>query len=295
MTGRRAAVQCAGSDLVLRCKAALTDRLRALHPTAVWLDGFRGYLARVDDNLFAEITPDLYRNDYASGAGGELQWWVRDGKEFPPKMQAAYSSSALVVNCFAPWKYNLGELELCGRRGFSSLWFERKVPTGLRGTSPHLDLFLESLSPGIIAIESKATEYLQTHETIFPPSYESAVWPKCVGGYSALMRELRSHDCSFQYLDAAQLVKHALGLASTIGDRDTALLYLFWEPENRDDFREFDQHCNELRQFAASVAGSSIRFLWMSYSRLLCEWAKKDMSWSRQHASRLRDRYAVRI
>jgi hypothetical protein len=278
-----------------RCKSALTDRLRELHPNVKWLDGFRSYLARVEDNLLPEITPDLYHEDYASGAGRELQWWDRGGRRFPPKMQAAYSSSALVVNCFAPWKYNLGELELCGQRGFSSCWFERKVPTGLGGTPPHLDLVLETLSPSIIAVESKATEYLQPHVTTFAPSYESLGWPKCVEGSVALMRRLSADAFSFEYLDAAQLVKHAFGLASTFGDRDTVLLYLFWEPENRDDFREFDQHSNELRQFEASVAGSSIKFLWMSYSHLFREWGKQDLKWSRQHSSKLRDRYAVRI
>ena len=281
--------------MALRCKTALTDRLRKLHPNAGWLDGFRSYLAQVEDNLLPEITTDLYQKDYASGAGSELQWTIRDGRRYPPKMQAAYSSSALVVNCFAPWKHHLGELDLCGRAGFSSFQFERKVPTGLGGTPPHLDLLVEALSPSIVAVESKATEYLQVHEAKFAPSYESVGWPKCVEGYAALMRRLSAHACSFEYLDAAQLVKHAFGLATTFGDCDTLLLYLFWEPENGDSFREFDQNRNELQQFAASVAGSSVKFQWMSYSCLWCEWAQKDLKWLRQHASRLRDRYAVRI
>ena len=279
----------------MRCKTALAKRLHELHPNAVWLDGFRGYLAQMEDNLLPEITPDLYQKDYASGAGGELQWSIRDGKRYPPKMQAAHSSSALVVNCFAPWKHHLGELELCGRRGFSSLRFERKVPTGLGGTPPHLDLLADSQSSSIVAVESKATEYLQGHGATFAPSYESVGWPKCVEGYAALMRRLNAHACSFEYLDAAQLVKHAFGLTTTFGDRHTVLLYLFWEPENRDSYREFDQHCNELHHFAASVAGSSIKFQWMSYSRLWGEWTQKDLKWLRQHASRLRERYAVRI
>ena len=282
-------------ELALLCKTALANRLRALRPDAVWLEGFHNYVARLDDNLLPEITPDLYQKDYASGAGSELKWWTRDGIRFPPKMQAAYSSSALVVNCFAPWKHFLSELDLGGQHGFSSLLFERRVPTPLRGTPPHLDVVADGLSLGIVAVESKATEYLQPHEAIFTSSYESANWPNCVEDYVALMRRLRTDHFFFKYLDASQLVKHAFGLSSTYGDRDSVLLYLFWEPENRDDHREFDQHCNELNQFAASVTGSSIKFHWMSYSHLFNEWRKQDLNWSREHASRLTERYAVRI
>jgi hypothetical protein len=64
-------------------------------------EGFDGYLRELEDNLLPGITPDLYADDYTAGAGGELQWEVRNGRRCPPKMRATYSSSALVVNSFA--------------------------------------------------------------------------------------------------------------------------------------------------------------------------------------------------
>jgi hypothetical protein len=144
---RRAAVQESRAVNVLsRCKLALKARLRQLRPDAAWINGFDSYLLRLEDNLLPGITPDLFRDDYSADAGGELDWEVRHGVQYPPKMHAAHSSSALVVNDFAPWKERTNELRLSGIAGFAGLRFEAQMPTQLRGTAPHVDVLLESSS-----------------------------------------------------------------------------------------------------------------------------------------------------
>jgi hypothetical protein len=295
MPNRRAAVQQSSTDLVRRCKAALSERVRDLNPDSEWIDGFRGYLRHIEDVLLPEITPDLYHAEIDDGAGGELQWSIRNGRNCPPKMQAAYSSSALVVNSFAPWKRQLAGLELYGRSGFSSLRFEVKVPTQLGGTPPHLDFLAEAPDAAAVASESKATEFLQPHRTEFAPSYGSVCWPTCVESYSVIMRRLQLRPSTFAFLDAAQLVKHAFGLSAKFSDREVILLYLFWEPANRDSYREFDRHRDEIAEFAACVTGSSVTFCWKSYPELWADWAQQDDLWLRQHAAKLFERYAVNI
>lgn len=42
----------------------------------------------------------------------------------------------------------------------------------------------------------------------------------------------------YLYLDAAQLVKHALGFARCYADRTVTLLYLYWEPRNAERRRQ---------------------------------------------------------
>jgi len=293
MLNRRAAVQHSGTDLVRRCKAALAERVRELSPGSEWISGFGGYLTHIEDILLPGITPDLYRSEYDDGAGGELQWSARNGITCPPKMQAAHSSSALVVNSFAMWKYHLAELALCGRCGFSSLQFEAKVPTGLAGTPPHLDLLAEVPDGTAVAAESKATEFPQPHRTEFAASYRSVCWPTCVDPYSAMMRYLQLSPSTFMYLDAAQLVKHAFGVSAKFGNREVVLFYVFWEPANRDSYREFDQHREEIQQFAGCVSGSSVMFISKSYPELWQEWARDDKIWLRQYAAKLLERYAV--
>src|SRR5450759_3604586 len=193
--------------LLSRCKGALSQHVRELDPTANWIAGYGNYLADIRSNLFPDIDPDLYQNEYSGGAGGELEWDFRYGKRWPPKMHAAHSSSALVVNSFAPWKRHPEAVELCGKRGFLRLQFEVKMRTPLGGTPPHLDFLAEIGDSHIVAGESKATEYLQEHRMEFSSSYESVSWLECVRPYMGMMRQLKANPSTFIYLDAAQLIK----------------------------------------------------------------------------------------
>ena len=74
------------------------------------------------------------------------------------------------------------------------------------------------------------------------------------------MRRLIREPRRYRWLDAAQLVKHAFGIVHTFPDRPCTLVYLFWEPSNKDAHPVFAQHRAEVDRFAASVAGSAINF-----------------------------------
>ena len=241
------------------------------------------------------ITAELYENEYRQGAGGELSWEIRNGKRCPPKINAVHSSSALVVNSFAPWKLHLHELELCRSSVFRSFRFETKAPTGLGGTPPHLDFLAESVDNAVVAAESKFTEYLQPHRTEFAQGYSSRSWPSGVEAYVIIMQQLQESPSKFAYLDAAQLVKHAFGLASLAVERNVTLLYLYWEPDNGDAYPEFELHRKEAEQFAGAVGGSSVKFWWKSYVELWNEWALADRVWLRSHSAELMRRYSVKI
>ena len=247
MPNRRAAVRTTTADVAKRCRKALAERVRKLTPGVVEIEGFPGCFARIEDNLLPGITSDLYQSEYRAGAGDELEWAHRNGRMCPPKMHAAHSSSALVVSTFAPWKRSLGELALCGYRQFSSLRFEVKLPTGLGGIPPHVDVLAETPDNGVVAIESKATEFLQEHRSVFAGSYGSVRWPACVEAYTAAMRRLHADPSRFVHLDAAQLIKHALGLGTRYGAKAVTLLYAFWEPANRNEYPEFDRHSDEVQ------------------------------------------------
>lgn len=277
------------------CKLALRQRLHEILPNIEWIYGFSGYVKELTTNFVSGVTAELYEGEFLQGAGGELNWGIRNGKKCPPKMCAAHSSSALVVNSFAPWKLHLKELTLCGYSAFCSLHFETRAPTGLGGTPPHLDFLAQSVADNVVATESKATEYLEAHRTDFVPSYSAKCWPSGVEPYVAMMRELQTNPSRFVHLDAAQLVKHGLGLASRVGQHEVTLLYLFWEPENCDSYSEFGLHRKEVEQFARAVIGASIKFSWKTYLELWHEWERTGSSWLQLHASELLRRYAVRI
>jgi hypothetical protein len=108
------------------------------------------------------------------------------------------------------------------------------------------------------------------------------------------MKRLRDEPCSYRWLDAAQLVKHAFGIAHTYREKPATLLYLFWEPSNTEVHPFFEEHRAEVIRFAASVDGGGPEFVSMSYPELWRSWdALHEPEWLRIHAGRLRARYGV--
>jgi hypothetical protein len=106
---------------------------------------------------------------------------------------------------------------------------------------------------------------------------------------------LRAGDERFQYLDAAQLVKHAFGLVPQ-GERKTKspiLVYLFAEPKvlkgRRLEEKEFTDHRAEITRFANAVQGAAVSFSWLSYRDWLQTWPSAGPV--AEHAAMLVERF----
>ncbi|HEY1612341.1 MAG TPA: hypothetical protein VGF97_01440 [Rhizomicrobium sp.] len=220
-----------------------------------------------------------------------------DGNELAGKFRADHSSSALAVNSFAPFKAAPEALRLQGEQSFSSLCFERKCPHGLAGRrSPNLDVFAEGPA-GIVAIESKCLEPMTPHIANFAPAYDAEIRDaRRATPWFRQMHMLSENPRQYRWLDAAQLVKHAFGIAYSFPDRPTTLLYLYWEPTNPDEYPFFKEHRDEVARFASSTAGSAPAFAAMSYPQLWRHWSHKaDCGWLRAHVDRLNARYSVAV
>lgn len=266
-----------------RALAALRRGLEATRP-GLFVDG-AGYVSSFEDNLLSGVEPEDFVADMRGGSGREL-----DGK-----FRAAHSSSALGVNTFAPFRRRLADLAIAGDRGFDLLAFERKCPTGIQpGAPPNLDMLLERESL-VIGIESKCTEYLSPHAASFSDAYEKQIRDaRRDGRWFGEMLRLREAPRTYRWLDVAQLIKHAFGLAHTYPDRRTLLLYLFWEPPNAADFPLFGQHREEIADFADQVSGSPPLFAALSYRELWKEWDEAaSPGWLRDHLQALKARYDV--
>ena len=218
-----------------------------------------------------------------------------DGNELEGKFRAAHSSSALAVNTFAPFKSRPAELPLPGASGFTDIKFERKCPHGLVGRrSPNLDVLADGPN-GVVAIESKCLEPLTPHLAKFAPAYDSQIIDE--RRQSAWFREMHrliENPRSYKWLDAAQLVKHAFGLAYTFPNQRVTLIYLYWEPSNPGAHPIFAEHRAEVTRFATSVTGGGPEFVAMSYPELWKLWESYAGSeWHHAHVDRLRARYGV--
>ena len=171
----------------------------------------------------------MLRRQFGKGKGSELK--PKDNA--PPKMHAVHSSSAQCVNAFALPAFFLGRdsgfwSKFFGQDvwdGFDEWSFEAQYPISvfgkkgcsLKGTPPHLDFEIGNKTSGnIIAVESKLAEiYHDDHDYTIRSSYFSQSILRAYPKLWNLALKIHTGDELFCHLDAAQLIKHSLGLLST--------------------------------------------------------------------------------
>jgi hypothetical protein len=236
----------------------------------------KGYSPSWKDNLLDGLPLAEIAGDLAAGAGRELEG----------KLCAAHSSAVLAVNTFGPWRTKPASLHVGGVTGFRSLRFEATVPTGLNGKPPHLDLLAEGDLP--VAVESKCTEWMQPKPPVFSPSYDRLRRAHGHSPWFEQVLQLRATPDRYDFLDAAQIVKHALGLMNCYGSRNVRLMYLYWEPSNAETWIQCRQHRAEADDLAARVQHSTVRLFPISYPELWAEWERHGPP---PHLPRLRIRY----
>jgi Restriction Endonuclease associating with ARP len=284
-------------ELRTRAEQAAARRLANLDRGARFLSTHAGYLENWHDNLIDGVTPLDFEADLLQAGGSELT----DQPGEPAKFRAAFSSSALGVNSFAPFRRHPERLLIDGISGFTETRFEYPCPDGLKGMSPHFDFW--GLSPQtVLAVESKFLETLSPHRADFSPQYlgpflgtetAAAIAEK---PWSAVFSALRDDPGIYTHLDAAQLVKHYLGLRHSFPERQRVIAYVFWEPTNASNHYEFVAHRKEVADLSRRVGGCDTRFVAMSYRDLRSEW-QDDSTWPGMlvHLERLRARYSFAI
>lgn len=200
------------------------------------------------------------------GSGGELR---AKRQASQPKMHALHSSSVLACNVFDYWRARgvglVGEALGIGPR-VESLTFEEQFPTGLPGKPPNIDVALWLKSGDVFGIESKFTEPFGVTKTI--PAFKDKYFPVGQPVWSdrgltrcgTLAVALQNGVVRFRCLDAAQLLKHALGLQATHKGRFT-LCYLYVDQDTRE---ECNVHRNEINEFGLAVDGD-FPFVALSY------------------------------
>lgn len=285
------------NDLRPRAVRAAAERLRTHRPTARFLDRPEGYLTDWIDNLVEGVTPVDFEADLRRGDGAELA----DRGDKPAKLQAPHSSAAMTVNTFGPFRHAPSKLALGGITGFNSVEFEYSCANGLQGTSPNFDLFAVT-DHSVIAVECKFLEPLACPPAAFSQQYVAAFEGTATQHAVAEMpwvrmyRRLCSDPLTYRHLDAAQLVKHYLGLQRSFPQLNRTLFYLYWEPDNAADLGPCRDFRREITDFALSVAGCETRFVAKSYRAQLQEWqhnrAQLDLT---PHLAQLRQRYEFAV
>jgi hypothetical protein len=122
----------------------------------------------------------------------------------------------------------------------------------------------------------------------FSPSYDRLRSSHGHSPWFELIQRLRVEPGRYKFVDAAQLVKHALGLLACYGAREVRLVYLYWEPNNAGDWPDCRRHRAEADDLADRVSYGSVQLLPMSYHELWEAWTTSAHS---PHLSYVRARY----
>ncbi|WP_252259819.1 PGN_0703 family putative restriction endonuclease [Erythrobacter aurantius] len=206
------------------------------------------------------------------------------GKEIESgKLASPESSAALAVNCFGWFIPRLHllpsfpDLEEVGRVQLVDVEFCARFPWS-GGRHPWLDAVIQTSSM-LIGVESKRYEPFRDAKKVdLSPAYDRDVWGPNMRRFEDLRDQLRSGETKFEYLDGAQLLKHAFGLVTEGRRRDRVpvLAYIYAEPRTRSgkpiDAEMIREHRAEADRFGNSVAGDDVRFIHSSYRDWLAHW-----------------------
>ena len=250
------------------------------------LQQLKGYVRNIEDNLIDGVDLSLFHNDLMQGSGNELI----------SKFNAVFSSSALAVNNFAIVKKHKDIFSFLGYSGFTEATFERQFKTGLKGTPPNIDFVIEN-DEVIIAFESKYLELLNEKEVQFKESYNAdnldylnKFW----------LDSIKSINGTKLNLDTAQLIKHSIGLLnyqSKIANgksKKIILVYIYWTPNNFENFPIYKKHSDEISEFANSLKNQhEIEFKSITYNEFWNLYNEPSMF--KEHFDKLKNRYSIDI
>lgn len=298
------------TNLLDRARHAATTQLAGLRDPSIFRSDRPHYVREPADNLIPGVSLSDFKADLDAADGNEL----RDGRTRPAKFCASYSSSALAVNTFAPFKTYPAALTIAGIGGFTAApKFEGKCPNGLFEESgnpsrpPNLDLLAVSADT-VVAVESKFLEPLSTKTQALSPKYVApflgvdgngpiaeAEWTEMYKRV-ARMTAYPGDVPPYKLLDAVQLVKHYLGLKVSYPHQRRVLIYLYWEPTNAYAIDAYNRHRDEVQDFTRRVEGCDTQFVSISHAELWREWdTSSPWPGMPEHVARLRARYSFAI
>ena len=227
------------------------------------------------------------------------------------KFDSPESSAALAANTFGFFlkrPRDLPPLPDCGRVAWParSLSLEATVRFPWSGgRHPVLDCLVTTPS-ALIGIESKRFEPFRGKKSAsFSDAYWRPVWGDDMKGYEGVRDKLRANGHLYDFLDAAQLIKHAFALRTAVHNRRSGhdgltaiLFYLYAEPDVwPKDGRpigdgEKARHRQEIERFARDVEGDEVAVVSCSYRELLEDWAHHNNGKIRTHAAAVTRRFA---
>jgi len=263
--------------------------------------GEKNYLYSLTDNLFERLSKENL-DCYNSGDGNE----TKDSRTRLAKMKALHSSSAIVVNLFQYWQNKdvypiVYACKLCSKypskignidKPTNKIKFEEKFEISndksLFPRTPNIDIVIDDFQSQIYAIESKFIEpYRKNHSGISQRYIDNVSFWNGLSNLYELAKEICPDNNKFHYLDAAQLIKHILGLKKNYNKNGFHLLYLWYDVIGQDGF----EHRKEIEQFAEIAKRDNIKFSQITYQEVIMKLTQEFYLGNENYCDYLTDRY----
>lgn len=247
--------------------------------------GRPAYTPELNQNLLEPLEPSVCES-FSKGDGNE----IIGSPDSPAKMQAIHSSSALSVNIFQYWQ-KINQIPViaaaCGfcQKGndvSKRMVFEDKYPIDNKFRfSPNIDVVFwnsESSKFSRFAIECKFSEPYssQGHCGLKPEYMNLGILWKDISNIHDLAKLICPNDTKFSHLNAAQLIKHILGLKAKFGKNEFRFLYLWYDVLGE----EGASHRREVKVFSEVMKADGVKFHSMSYQELI---VKLSNEYRREH------------
>lgn len=262
----------------------------------------KSYLSSIADNLFEPLSKRSLAS-YESADGNETE----DSNTRLAKMKALHSSSAIVVNLFQYWQGKdiypiLKALKMVPAQLSPLNWeikFEEQfVISEDKPNSPaNIDVVIHA-PQSVIGIESKFAEpyYRDKHKGLEKSYVEKPSFWDGLPYLHELAKEISPNNNRFQCLDAAQLIKHVLGLTKGCMNKnggnshlrqDFRLLYLWYDVVGTKGV----EHRKEIEQFAEIAKKDNVKFSHITYQEVIANLAEEFYDGNETYCNYLTDRY----
>jgi len=258
--------------------------------------GEKNYLNNLTENLFDHLSKESL-DCYDSGDGNE----TKDGKTQLAKMKALHSSSAIVVNLFQYWQnkdvhpivYACGLCSKTRNNLINKIKFEEKFEISkdksLFPHSPNIDVVIRDSQSLVYAIESKFTEPYNSrkYNKIGQKYIDNVSFWNGLSNLYELAKEISPDNNKFHFLDAAQLIKHILGLKRNHNKSGFRLLYLWYDVIGQDG----TEHRKEIEQFTEIAKRDNVKFSQVTYQEVIIKLAQEFYLNNEKYCNYLTDRY----
>jgi hypothetical protein len=223
---------------------------------------------------------------------GEIGSWMDTPLE--EHMRSVRSSAALTVNCFGPLMMAGIGFSIGSHRKLHVERFERVTRNGFEeAEEPHLDVIACGVSGQVVMVPTCIDYLAPKRPRVTEQGEESITVGATAEPWAAEMLRIRNGEQTYRLLDADHLIERALSMQQTNPAEPVTLVDLYWEPLDEGLSPLFEEHRQEVAQFAKRVAGGSPRFEALNWLNLWKDWAENGDPLLQRQVAELRSRYEV--